>query len=66
MADVIHTDNSGTGIVIGILVALVVAIGAYFVIADRDAAGPDINVNMPSASAPAAAPDVAPAAGTAQ
>ena len=64
MADVIHTDNSSTGIVIDILVALVVAIGAYFVLANRDAAGPDISVNMPAASAPA--PDAGPATGTAQ
>lgn len=50
MADVIHTDNSGTGVVIGILVAAVIAIGAYFVIQNRDS-GPDLSIEVPNASA---------------
>lgn len=65
MADVIQTENSSTGIVVGILVALIIAVAAYFIIANRDSGGPDISVNMPAASGPATGGGGG-AAGTAQ
>lgn len=50
MADIIQTDNSGTGVIIGILVAAIIAVGAYFVIQNRDS-GPDLKIEVPNASA---------------
>lgn len=48
MADVIHTESSSSGIIIGILVALVIAIGAYFIIADRNQPDASINLSTPA------------------
>lgn len=51
MTDVIQTGNSSSsGIIIGLLIAAVVAIGAYFVIQNRDA-GPDVSIQTPAGSA---------------
>lgn len=69
------TDGSGNGVIIGILLAVVIAVGAYFFIKGNDntalepAAGietpageTDVDVNvMPNDTAPAPAPTPAPA-----
>jgi hypothetical protein len=57
------TDNSGTGVVLGVLLAIVIAIGAYFFIQNRDddatntlepAAGIEAPTNDTDTPAPAA------------
>lgn len=69
------TDGSGNGVIIGILLAVVIAVGAYFFIKGNDnaalepAAGietpageTDVDVNItPNDTAPAPAPTPAPA-----
>jgi hypothetical protein len=50
MADVIQTENSSAGILVGILIAAVIAVGAYFVIQGRDT-GPDVSIQTPAGSA---------------
>jgi hypothetical protein len=54
------TDNSGMGVVLGILIAVLLAVGAYFFIQSRGGVGgtttnidlPDVNVEAPAAPAP--------------
>lgn len=54
-----QNDNSGTGVILGILVAVLIAIGGYYFLrseGDLDVAGETTNIEMPDVN-------VAPAAG---
>ena len=58
----VNNENSGTGVIIGILIAVLLAVGAYFLIRSDDntnasvapiaADSPDINVVNPAPAAP--------------
>ena len=59
-----QNDNSGTGVILGILIAVIIAVGGYYFLKSEggiDVAGDTTTIEMPDVNVAPAAGDAAPA-----